>query len=260
MSSSSLLRRRVYLMRHGAVDSFLPDGTPLRPERVRLSVAGIREAHAAGALFAACGVRFDRVVTSGMPRTVQTAQQVLRACGAALPIGEEPALKEIQSAAELEDHRSVAALEQNRPPAAREASRPAEPTPAELAFLGAFLPGKDVEAQRYLRGESIGELLDRVLPAFGAWLARDDWRTLLLVLHGAVNRALLSTALVGERAFFGRMEQQPGCINVLDVGHSLAPRGDARVRAINLAPSPWLEVPVRPTMDQLLAHYEPAML
>jgi len=238
MSSSSPPRRRVYLMRHGAVDHFLPDGTALRPDRVRLSLAGAREAHAAGALFAACGVRFDRVVTSGLPHTVQTAQQVLRACGAALPIEEDPALQEIRG----------------------RGGRPAAPAPdlMEQAFLGAFLPGKNVEAQRFPGGESIGELLDRVLPAFGAWLARDDWRTLLLVLHSTVNRALLSTALVGERAFFGRMEQQPGCINVLDVGRSLAPRGDARLRAIGLAPSAWLEAPGRRTMDQLLAHYEPA--
>ena len=247
-------------MRHGAVDYFLPDGTPLRSDRVRLSVAGVREAHAAGALFAACGVRFDRVVTSGLPRAVQTAQQVLRACGAALPIEEEPALIEIRSAAALEESRSGAGLEKSRHAVALEESRPGDPAPGrvELAFLGAFLPGKDVEAQRFGDGESIGELLDRVLPPFGAWLARDDWRTLLLVLHSAVNRALLSTALVGERAFFGRLEQQPGCINVLDVCRGLAPRGDARVRAIGLAPSQWLEAPGRRTMDELLAHYEPA--
>ena len=43
-----------------------------------------------------------------------------------------------------------------------------------------------------------------------------------------------------------------------DVGRSLAPRGDARVRAIGLAPSQWLEAPGHRTMDELLAHYEPA--
>jgi len=237
MSSSSPTRRRVYLMRHGTVDHFLADGTPLRPDRARLSVAGAREAEAAGALFAACGVRFDRVVTSGLPRAVQTAQQVLRACGAALPVEDEPALEEIRG------------------------GRPADLAPdmVDLAFLGGFLPGENVEAQRFLGGESVGELLDRVLPSFGTWLARDDWRTLLMVLHSAVNRALLSTALVGERAFFGGMDQQLGCINVLDVGRSLAPRGCATVRAINLAPSAWLKAPWRcTTMDQLLAHYEPA--
>jgi probable phosphoglycerate mutase len=223
-------------MRHGAVDSFLADGTPLRPDRVRLSMAGAREAQAAGTLFAACGVRFDRVVTSGLPRAVLTAQQVLRACGAPLPIEEEPALQEVRAGRPDELARDM----------------------ADLAFLGAFLPGKNAEAQRFLGGESIAELLDRVLPAFD-WLVRDDWRTLLLVLHSAVNRALLSTALVGERAFFGGMEQQPGCINVLDVGRRLAPRGDTKVRAINLAPASWLQAPARcRTMDQLLAHYEPA--
>ena len=222
-------------MRHGATDPFLPDGTPLRPDRARLSVTGAREARAAGALFAACGVQFDRVATSGLPPAVETARQLMQACGAALPIEEDPALRGIEGG-----------------------PLDLAPDGVDLAFLGPFLPGRNIEAQRFGGGESIGELLDRVLPAFGAWLLRDDWRTLLLVLHGAVNRALLSTALVGERAFFGRMEQDAGCINVLDAGRRLAPRGDARVRAINLLPSPWLRAPGRRTMDQLLAHYEPA--
>ena len=40
----------------------------------------------------------------------------------------------------------------------------------------------------------------------------------LAVLHGGVNRAILSYALTGEPRFFGGFEQAPGCINVLDVG------------------------------------------
>ena len=33
----------------------------------------------------------------------------------------------------------------------------------------------------------------------------------VLVLHGAVNRAILSYALTGERTFLGNFEQAPGC-------------------------------------------------
>ena len=43
-------RRRLYLMRHGAVDYFLPDGTPLPPHEVPLNAAGRAQADAAGAL------------------------------------------------------------------------------------------------------------------------------------------------------------------------------------------------------------------
>ena len=107
------------------------------------------------------------------------------------------------------------------------------PDEVEAAFLGAFRQG--IESQRFLGGESIGELLDRTLPAFERILARADWTTLLMVLHGGVNRALLARAMTGTRGFFGRLEQLPACINIIDVG---ADPDDLVVRAVNLAPTP----------------------
>lgn len=74
---------------------------------------------------------------------------------------------------------------------------------------------------------------------------------MLLVLHGGVNRALLSYLLAGQRCFLGRMEQAPACINVVDVG-----RRDCVVRAVNLAPTQWLHERERyTTMEKLLAQY-----
>ena len=73
------------------------------------------------------------------------------------------------------------------------------------------------ESSRFLLGESLGELLDRVLPAFERLVA-EPWETALAVFHGGVNRALLSHALAGGRAYFGRFEQAPACLNVLDLG------------------------------------------
>lgn len=223
-------RRRIYLMRHGSVDYFEPDGTPLPPQHVSLNPAGERQADEAGRLFARAGVRFDRVVTSGLPRTVQTAQRVLAACGQALDPEHDEALQEIRGG--------------------RLADIPREAL--HDAFLGAFRPGPDIERQRFLGGESVGELLDRSLPAFERWRARDDWHCLLLVLHGGVNRAILSTLLAGQRAFFGALEQHPACINVCDIG-----AGDAVVvRAINLAPTQWLQHDEQlTTMEQLLVQY-----
>ena len=52
--------------------------------------------------------------------------------------------------------------------------------------------------KRFLGGETIGELFDRVLPALDRLLADETWDTVLLVLHGAVNRAILSHALTGR--------------------------------------------------------------
>lgn len=228
-------RRRIYLMRHGSVDYFLEDGTPVPPDDVALNAEGRRQADAAGALFSGCGVRFDRVVVSGLPRTVETATRVLASYGAdAAALEIDPALQEIRSG-RLSD------IPRDR---------------IEEAFLGAFRTGPGIEAQRFLGGESVGELLDRVLPSFERWLADPSWSCLLMVLHGGVNRALLSRALAGERAFFGRIEQSPACINVLEVGAE-----EAIVRAINLAPTQWLHERERyTTMEKLLAQYQRSTL
>jgi hypothetical protein len=74
------------------------------------------------------------------------------------------------------------------------------------------------------------------------------------VLHGGVNRAILSHALTGERAFLGGFEQAPGCINVVDVGD------DWIVRAVNVTPADLLHRATRrTTMEELFAQYRPAL-
>jgi broad specificity phosphatase PhoE len=216
-------RRRLYLMRHADVAYFDADGRPVRPAEVNLTPAGREEARAAAALFQ--GVRFDRVVTSGLARTLETARFVAP--------GHEaeswPELREIES------------------------GRLSEIPAAELeeAFLGAFR-GRLPEDRRFLGGETIGSLLDRVLPALERLVEDTSWDILLAVLHGAVNRAILSYALTGERAFLGGFEQAPGCINVVDVG------GDWIVRAVNVTPADPLHRSTRlTTMEELLAQYRP---
>jgi broad specificity phosphatase PhoE len=58
-------------MRHAAVAYFDEGGTPYDPVEVPLTAAGIEQARAAAAALE--GVGFDRVLTSGLPRTVETA-------------------------------------------------------------------------------------------------------------------------------------------------------------------------------------------
>lgn len=226
------MRRRIFLMRHGSVDYFDHDGRPLASASVPLNEAGRVQADAAGSLLSEQGVRFDLAVTSGLPRTTETASRILAACGQSdLRCEDEPALVEILDG----DLDSI-------PADAREEE-----------FTRVFLKTGDVEGLRYLAGETIGEMLDRVLPAFEALLERQDWDCLLLVLHGGVNRALLSRALMGQRAFLGRFEQAPACINIIDVGPS-----DLVVRATNLAPTQWLQGQDRRTsMEKFYAEYVP---
>ena len=108
------------------------------------------------------------------------------------------------------------------------ASIPADQLEAE--FVHAFR-GVVPNDKRFLGGETIGELFDRVLPALDRLVDDRTWDTVLLVLHGAVNRAVLSYALTGQRMFLGHFEQVAGCINVLDVGDGWI------VRAVGINPT-----------------------
>ncbi len=129
-----------------------------------------------------------------------------------------------------------------------ESGRLADLRDPEAAFRRAFR-GVVPEDAAFLGGETIGQLLDRVLPALSEILADDSWDTLLAVLHGAVNRAILSYALTGRRMFIGGFEQAPGCINVLDVGD------DWVVRAVNVTPYDLLPRARTTTMEELWTQY-----
>jgi probable phosphoglycerate mutase len=213
-------RRRIYLMRHAEVRYF--EG--VHPEQVVLTERGRVQAESAAAELR--DVAFDRVVTSGLERTLETARIVAP--------GQEPescyALREIESG----DIREVA------------------PDEVQTMMTAAFRGVVPLETQ-FLGGETIGGLLDRVLPELEGLLAGADWDVALLVLHGAVNRAILSHALTGERIFLGGFEQAPGCINVLDVGDD----GRWIVRAVNhLAYDPaHVGAPRLTTMEQLWQEY-----
>src|SRR5271167_4261891 len=89
-------RRRIYLMRHGDVTYFDATGRAIDPETVPLNAAGREQASAAGRVFAEQQIRFDRVIVSGLPRTVETAQRVLAETGQHIELEIEPALQEIR--------------------------------------------------------------------------------------------------------------------------------------------------------------------
>ena len=191
-------RRRIYLMRHAEVRYFQGE----HPHDVLLTPEGRIQADAAAE--ALRGVHFDRVITSGLARTLETA----RAVAPAAVIEENPALREIESG----ELRGVA------------------PETVQAMMTAAFRGIVPLDTQ-FLGGETIGELYDRVIAALERLVADDGWDTVLGVLHGGVNRAILSYALTGGRTFLGNLEQAPGCINVLDVGDS-----DWIVRAVNVTP------------------------
>ena len=223
-------RRRIYLMRHGSVTYFDAAGKPIVPESVPLNDVGRAQATAAGRMFAEQQVRFDRVIVSGLPRTVETATRVLAETGQAIAIDAWPELQEIRG------------------------GRLSSIADADLkdAFTGVF-EGMVNEDKRFLGGESVGELMDRVHPAVARLRQDPDWDTVLLVLHGGVNCAILSLALTGSRMFLGGLSQTPACINALDVGNE---ENDWVLRFMNFAPPAPLQAESRSTtMEHLYEQY-----
>jgi broad specificity phosphatase PhoE len=223
-------RRRIFLMRHGSVTYFDDEGRPIRPDTVPLNAAGREQATAAGKMFATAGIRFERVVASGLRRTVETAERVLAETKQDVRIEINEALREV------------------------EGGKLAEIPDAELrdAFTGA-LDGSVSEDKRFLGGESIGALLDRVIPEIDALRADKSWDIALLVLHGGVNRALISYLLTGERKFFGAVAQSPACINAIDVGER---QTDVALRMMNHSPLDPLQAATRKTtMEALYDQY-----
>jgi broad specificity phosphatase PhoE len=160
-----MTRRRIYLMRHAQV-AYFEDGRPVRPDLVPLTEQGREQARAAAALLE--GIAFDRVVTSGLPRTLETARVVA-------PSAEPESWPDLR---EIEPGRLTDIPEDE----------------IEQAFVTVW---RDVvpEDVRFLGGETIGSLLDRVLARVDRMLGDPEWDVLLAVLHGGVNRAILSYAL-----------------------------------------------------------------
>jgi probable phosphoglycerate mutase len=110
------------------------------------------------------------------------------------------------------------------------------------------------ESVQFLNGETIGSLMDRVGATVDEIVADTAWNTILLVLHGGVNRAILSRALLGGRGYLGGIEQAPGCINILDT----AGANDWIMRAMNISPQNLAHHGERTTtMERLLAQYRP---
>jgi probable phosphoglycerate mutase len=223
-------RRRIYLMRHGSVTYFDTNGKPFLPEHVGLNEQGRAQATAAGKVFAQEKITFDRVIVSGLPRTVETATRVLAEIGQNIDIERWPEWEELKG------------------------GRLSTIPDSELkeAFLGAF-EGVVPEDKKFLGGETIGQMMDRIFPAIDRLRADDSWNHALLVLHGGVNRAILSYALTGQRLFLGNLAQTGGCINALDVGEA---QHDWVVRFVNYSPLTTLQSASRgTTMEGLLSQY-----
>jgi probable phosphoglycerate mutase len=220
-------RRRVYLLRHGDV-SYFPEGRPVPPEGVPLNDAGRAQAQAAARTLSE--VLFDRAISSGLPRTDETAAIVLGERELAVQV--QPALREI------------------RP------GRLADIPPDTLysTFTEALTRPLTAE-DRFMMGESFGDLQARVLPAYHALVADHSWQRLLLVAHGAVNRVILADVLGVGLESFGHLEQDPACINIFDLDE----RGYGIIRLLNYTPYSPVKTGIELTsMERYFLEYQPS--
>lgn len=201
------MRRRIYLMRHAEVSYFDAHGRPLDPRTVPLTREGRRQAGMAAGMLS--NVQFDVAICSGMTRTIETARIVL---------GERPLVLE-------EDAR----LKEVR--AGRFADIP--PADRERMIAYAYDTAGDIDG-RFIGGEHWADFSNRVLDAWHDLIARDGWLNLLLVAHDAVNRVLISqlagAGLSGLKAF----EQDPACINMIELDVQDARLKRAYLRAVNV--------------------------
>lgn len=221
-------RRRVYLMRHGDVDYFDPTGRPFRPETVPLTALGQEQARAAGTALAA--VPFDHALTSGLLRTSDTARLAL--ADRSIPFLDDPRWREIETG-RMSDWACV---------------------PGSLVrrtILDAL--SEEVTPQsRFLAGETFAACQERVLAAWADLLARRDWQIVLVVAHGMVNRLLLAHLLGMPLAGMGRLEQDAGCINLIEIDDAARPL----IRQLNYtALDPSKHTLQRSTLEGLYEQY-----
>jgi phosphoserine phosphatase len=215
-------RRRIYLMRHGHVDYFAREVREAgHTDQVPLTPLGREQALASGGALA--HVRFDRALSSGLPRTRETAEIVLAANAdtAHLTLGVDAGLVEIKGGGKV-------------------MAKSREELAARMAFEfdQAAQPGA-----RMMGGDVFAEVQERATGAIKRLLAQPAWHTALVVAHEGINRLILGwmtgNALKGVQAF----EQDLACINILDF--DLVPREDGSVgtqivrsiiKAVNMTP------------------------
>ena len=202
-------RRRVYLARHGDV-SYFGAGEELGNEDPPLNSTGRAQAEALGQLLADAPI--DLAACTGLQRTRQTAE---------LAIGSRPL-----EIAVVEDLREAKTGTFEEVESAEE---------MEALFVGAF-DNAEVPGASFLTGEPYADLWARVAAAWQALLARDDWSQAFVAAHGVVNRTILAQALGAGPQIYRRLEQDMGCLNVLDIDGEGPDARVAYVRLVNFTP------------------------
>lgn len=218
-------RRRCYLVRHGHVEYFDEQGSPVDPRYVSLSSAGVRQTQELGRLLQ--HVHFDRALCSDYPRARETLELLVRKQYVAME--PQPEFREIRSG--------------------RLREIPAEQLREQV--VGAYCAAANVGA-RFLGGERWDEFQLRVLGRFFELLQDPSWRSALIVSHDAVHRVLLGLALGVGLTGIETLEQDTGCLNVVDIDMQGGTAIRTIIRTLNFTPYDPLKANVRDTVLESL--------
>ncbi len=197
-------------MRHGAVRYFSSDRQGPNWHQAELTEEGKLQCEAARTYFA--GLKFDKVLTSSLPRTRQTAERVVPG----LELFSDFDLREIEPA--QPEHILEKA---NGEPAKLEALM--------KKALGPPLGPNDL----FMYGERLGDFQTRVKRGIGRLLEDPSWSQALVVVHSVVLRVLLAEFLLAPLDLVPHLEQDAGCINLVEICDSRHPL----VRLINYTPA-----------------------
>lgn len=175
-----------------------------------LNERGIAQAEALGQLLAEAPI--DLAVCTGLRRTEQTARLALATRDLSINVIEGLSEAKTGTFEDVDSGEDLEAL-------------------FTRAFDNAAQPGA-----RFLTGESYVDLWARVAAAWQCLLSRNDWSHAFVACHGVVNRTILAQAMGTGPEIYRRIEQDPGCLNVLDIeGEGVDARVDY-VRLMNFTP------------------------
>jgi probable phosphoglycerate mutase len=186
---------KILLVRHGHVEGIKPERFRGR-EPLELTAQGRAEA-AAVAKRIAGRWRPGKIYTSPMDRCVKTADAIAEICGIAVEICND--LNDLDYGA----WQFITFAQAN-------AEHPA-------LFAAWFATPHLV---RFPNGESLQDLAARTANALRLVLARHPDDTVVLVGHDSVNRALLLQFLGLPLACYWRIEQDPCCVNEIDIANT----------------------------------------
>lgn len=100
---------------------------------------------------------------------------------------------------------------------------------------------KDLSTRGFKEGESLIDLQARAMPCIESILSNHCGESICMVLHGGINRVILCDVLGLSIDNFFKMEQDYGCLNIIDIYNGTNSDGHRVAKLINGGPNQLME-------------------